>query len=158
MKLVTSFVALLAVACGSSAKPTPPAPISSTASAEARTSESVEIWTTVVDNATDQPIQDALVVVLRSAVDVEHVDLKHPDKHALSRGRSDAAGIVRLGQRIPVPGTYSVVVIAAGYEPLLGQNTLRLSGFSLPEDTASPFDPWGKISLRTENGPRKIQP
>jgi hypothetical protein len=88
-------------------------------------------------------------VVLRPGVDVGHLDLKQLENHELSRGRSDAKGIVQLG-RVPVPGTYSVVVIATGYEPLIGHDELQLKGFSLPKDLTSPFDPWGHIYLRTE--------
>jgi hypothetical protein len=45
---------------------------------------------------------------------------------------------------VPVPGTYTVMVIAPGYEPLIGENELHLDA-----KTPASFDPWGKIGLRS---------
>lgn len=140
-------IALLAAACGATAKPA--APIANTAQEAPRPAKTLAIWTTVVDSATDEPIPDALVVVLRPGVDVEHLDPKQLEKQAVSRGRSNGKGTVHLAQRIPVPGTYSVVVVAAGYEPLVGKDELRLDKVFLPKDAPDPFDPWGKISLHS---------
>jgi len=44
---------------------------------------------------------------------------------------------------VPVPGTYTVMVVARGYEALIGEGALRLD-----DKTPPAFDPWGEIRLR----------
>jgi V8-like Glu-specific endopeptidase len=103
----------------------------------------VRIWTTVVDHATDAPVRDALVIVLRPGVDANTIDMNRLDDQAIAWGRTNARGEVRLKQPVPVPGTYSAMVIAPGYEPELGVGRLDLKA-----DTPANFDPWGEIRLR----------
>jgi hypothetical protein len=43
---------------------------------------------------------------------------------------------------VPVPGTYSVVVFAKGYQTLIGDNELKLD-----DQTPLDFDPWGGVTL-----------
>jgi S1-C subfamily serine protease len=105
--------------------------------------EGVRISTTVVDNANEAPVRDALVMVLRPGVNASTIDMNRLDDQTIAWGKTNGQGEVRLKQPVPVPGTYTVMVVAPGYEPLIGESELHL-------DAATPasFDPWGKIWLR----------
>ena len=61
----------------------------------------------------------------------------------LSYGRSNAQGEVLLKQPVPAPGTYTLMVVARGYEPVIGERALILEA-----STPAVFDPWGKLLLR----------
>jgi S1-C subfamily serine protease len=103
--------------------------------------EGTRIETIVLDAANEAPIRDALVMVMRPGVTVSEIDLNRSDDQVLSWGRTNTQGEVKLNQRIPV-GTYTVVVRARGYEPLIGEDRLRI------EETTPPrYDPWGSIKL-----------
>jgi S1-C subfamily serine protease len=104
----------------------------------------VRISTKVLDAANEQPVRDALVMILRPGVNAKKVDVNRLDDQVLSWGRSNTQGEVQLKQPVPVPGTYSVMVVARGYEPLIGEGELHLD-----EKTPAYFDPWGKIWLRS---------
>ena len=106
--------------------------------------EGVHISTKVQDAGTEAPIRDALVMVLRPGVKAAAVDINRLDDQVLSWGQSNAAGEVLLKQPVPVPGTYTVMVVASGYEPLIGQDALHLDA-----KTPQSFDPWGQIWLRS---------
>ena len=105
--------------------------------------EGVRISTTVVDNANEAPIRDALVMVLRSDVNAGTIDMNRLDDQTIAWGKTNGQGEVRLKQPVPIPGTYTVMVVASGYEPLIGESELHLSASTPPS-----FDPWGKIWLR----------
>jgi S1-C subfamily serine protease len=106
--------------------------------------EGVRIYTTVLDDANEAPIRDATVMVLKPDVNTATIDMNRLDDQAIAWGKTNAAGEVRLKQLVPIPGTYTVMVIAPGYEPLIGENELHLDA-----KTPSSFDPWGKIGLRS---------
>ncbi|HET9992503.1 MAG TPA: carboxypeptidase-like regulatory domain-containing protein, partial [Kofleriaceae bacterium] len=101
------------------------------------------IYTTVIDDATEMPIRDALVMVLRPGVSTSSIDLNRLDDQAIAWGRTNAQGEVRLKQLVP-PGTYTVMVMAQGYEALIGDSELHLDANTPPS-----FDPWGKIGLHS---------
>jgi S1-C subfamily serine protease len=105
--------------------------------------EGSRIYTTVLDDATEAPVRDALVMVLRPGVNAGTIDMNRLDDQTIAWGKTNGAGEVRLKQLVP-PGTYTVMVIAPGYEPLIGENELHLDA-----KTPSSFDPWGKIGLRS---------
>ncbi|MBV8758155.1 MAG: trypsin-like peptidase domain-containing protein [Deltaproteobacteria bacterium] len=106
--------------------------------------EGVRIYTTVLDDATEAPVRDALVMVLKPGVNTSSLDMNRLDDQTIAWGKTNGAGEVRLKQLVPVPATYTVMVIAPGYEPLIGENELHLDA-----KTPSSFDPWGKIGLRS---------
>jgi S1-C subfamily serine protease len=103
----------------------------------------VRLSTHVVDVATDQPVSGALLMVMRAGLSAGDVDMNRLDEQVLAWGRSSADGEVDLKQPVPVPGTYTVLVLARGYEPLVGDQELRL-------DAATPrfFDPWGVVRIQ----------
>jgi S1-C subfamily serine protease len=105
--------------------------------------EGVRIYTTVLDDATEEPIRDALVMVLKPGVNSSTLDMNRLDDQTIAWGKTNGAGEVRLKQLVP-PGQYTVMVIAPGYEPLIGENELHLDA-----KTPASFDPWGKITLRS---------
>jgi hypothetical protein len=133
-------IALLA-ACSSSSKPAN-IPIANVAPATPAEAEGVELVTKVVDSVSEWPIEGAVVRVIPTTVTVEPLDPVRLDGLAVTRATSDVKGVARFTPRIP-PGTYSVVVIADRYHVLIGESELVVT-----PGTASPFDPWGHISLR----------
>ena len=106
--------------------------------------EGVKIESRVLDAASEAPVRDALVMILRPGVKASAVDVNRLDDQVLSWGRSNAQGDVALKQPVPIPGTYTVMVVAKGYEPLVGDGELHLDANTPPR-----FDPWGKIWLRS---------
>lgn len=106
--------------------------------------EGVKIESKVLDAASEIPVRDALVMILRRGIKASAVDVNRLDDQVLSWGRSNAQGDFALKQPVPVPGTYTVMVIAKGYEPLIGDGELHLDA-----NTPQRFDPWGKIWLRS---------
>ncbi|HEX4452931.1 MAG TPA: trypsin-like peptidase domain-containing protein [Kofleriaceae bacterium] len=105
--------------------------------------EGVRIYTTVVDDATEAPVRDALVMVLHNGITESSIDLNRLDDQAIAWGKTNAQGEVRLKQLVP-PGTYTVLVIAPGYEQLTGEGQLTID-----DKTPANFDPWGKIGLHS---------
>ena len=105
--------------------------------------EGTRIYTTVIDDATESPVRDALVMVLRPGVSTSSIDLNRLDDQAIAWGRTNAQGEVRLKQLVPA-GTYTVMVMAQGYEALIGDSELHLDANTPPS-----FDPWGKIGLHS---------
>ena len=97
----------------------------------------------MLDVVNEAPIRDALVMVLRPGVTARTVDVNRLDDQVLAYGRSNAAGEVLLKQPVPVPGKYTLLVVARGYEPVIDEDELTLSA-----QTPAVFDPWGKILLR----------
>jgi S1-C subfamily serine protease len=105
--------------------------------------EGVQIQSRVLDVVNEAPIRDALVMVLRPGVNASTVDVNRLDDQVLAYGRSNAQGEVSLKQPVPVPGTYTLMVVARGYEPVIGEGELVLQA-----NTPEVFDPWGKLLLR----------
>ncbi len=106
--------------------------------------EGVRISTKVMDASNESPVRDALVMVLRPGVAASDVDVNRLDDQVLSWGRSNTLGEVQLKQPVPIPGAYTVMIVARGFEPLIGENELHLDA-----NTPPAFDPWGKIWLRS---------
>ncbi len=103
--------------------------------------EGVRIYTTVIDHATKAPIRDANVVVLRAGIAASAIDMNRLDDQTLAWGRTNTQGEVRLKQLVP-PGDYSVIVLAAGFEPLIGDRELHIDANTPPR-----IDPWTTIEL-----------
>ncbi|MCW5809248.1 MAG: trypsin-like peptidase domain-containing protein, partial [Deltaproteobacteria bacterium] len=106
--------------------------------------EGIRIATVVVDAANGAKVRDALVMVMRPDVAAEDIDVNRLDDQVLAWGRSNTEGDVQLKQPVPVPGTYTVMVVARGYEALVKDGVLRLGADAPPS-----YDPWGKIELRS---------
>jgi hypothetical protein len=104
--------------------------------------EGILISTKVVDAANDRAVPGAMLMVLRPGVSSSDVDMNRLDDQVVAWGRANAEGEVHLKHPVPSPGTYTVVVIARGYQPLLGDAALRLD-----EETPPYWDPWGGIAL-----------
>jgi S1-C subfamily serine protease len=104
--------------------------------------EGVRLETRILDAANDKPLADAMLMVLRPGVRTDAIDMNRLDDQVLAWGRSNSQGEVRLKQPVPVPGSYSVLVFAKGYAPLIGDQELRLT-----ETTPPGYDPWGAIRL-----------
>ena len=105
--------------------------------------EGAQIQSHVLDVANEAPVRDALVMVLRPGINASTVDVNRLDDQVLAYGRSNAQGEVVLKQPVPVPGTYTLMVVARGYEPMIGEG-----GLILEANTPAVFDPWGKLLLR----------
>jgi len=106
--------------------------------------DGVRIYTTVIDDASEAPVRDATVMVLKPGVSTGAIDMNRLDDQAIAWGKTNTLGEVRLKHLVPIPGTYTVMVVAPGYEPLIGENELHLD-----DKTPQSFDPWGRIGLRS---------
>ncbi|MBK9036477.1 MAG: trypsin-like peptidase domain-containing protein [Myxococcales bacterium] len=104
--------------------------------------EGVRLSTRIVGNANGQPIAGALLMIMRAGVSAGDVDINRLDDQVISWGRSGTDGAVYLKQPVPAPGTYTVMVTADGYSPLIGDGALRLDA-----GTPAYFDPWGEVRL-----------
>jgi hypothetical protein len=104
--------------------------------------EGVLISTKIVDAANQGPVPGATLMVLRAGISSDEIDVNRVDDQVIAWGRSNAEGDVHLKQPVPAPGTYTVVVVARGYAPLLGDGALQLG-----EATPEYWDPWGQVAI-----------
>jgi S1-C subfamily serine protease len=107
--------------------------------------EGIRISTKVLDYSNDRPVPGALLMVLRPGVRAGDVDMNRLDDQVMAWGRANSDGEVHLKQPVPAPGTYTVVVVAPGYEPLAGDGALQLA-----EDAPPFFDPWGGVRINAK--------
>lgn len=104
--------------------------------------EGIRLQTRIVAAANLRPVPGALLMVMRPGVTASQLDVNRLDDLVISWGRSGTDGEVYLKQPVPAPGTYTVMVTAAGYSPLIGDGALRLGADAPPY-----FDPWGMVKL-----------
>jgi len=104
--------------------------------------EGVRLQTRIVAHANGQPVAGALLMILRPGVAASAVDVNRLDDLVISWGRSGQDGEVFLKQPVPIPGTYTVMVTADGFNPLIGDRALTLTA-----DTPAYFDPWTEVRL-----------
>lgn len=107
--------------------------------------EGIRLSTRIVAAANARPIAGALLMVLRPGVPASAVDVNRLDDLVISWGRSGTDGEVFLKQPVPAPGTYTVMVTADGYSPLIGDSALKL-----PADAPLYYDPWGVVRLEPQ--------
>jgi S1-C subfamily serine protease len=107
--------------------------------------EGVSISTRIVDQANDQPIAGALVMVLRAGIDGHAVDVNRLDDMVIAWGRANTDGGVFLRQPVPAPGRYTVLVNADGYTPLVVEE-----GLVLDADAPASVVPWGTLRLAAQ--------
>lgn len=103
----------------------------------------VEVSSVVRDEANGNAVPGAVVIVFRPGVRARDVDLNRLLDTTLTWGRTDEHGHFTLRRPVPRGQSYSVAVLAKGYQPLIESNVLVL-------DAASPsrLDPWGTIHLQ----------
>lgn len=102
----------------------------------------VEISSVVRDAANDNPVAGAVVIAFRPGVTASDVDMNRLHEQALTWGRTDDNGRFTLQHRVPRGVTYTVAVLAKGYQPLIETGVL-----SLGQDAPSAYDPWGQIHV-----------
>ena len=105
--------------------------------------EGTRIATRVVDAANDRPVQGAILMVMKSGIRSSDVDVNSLDEQVIAWGRASSDGEVIVKQPVPFPGTYTVVVVAPGYETLAGDGALVLG-----EDAPTDYDPWGVVKIQ----------
>jgi S1-C subfamily serine protease len=105
--------------------------------------EGIRISTQIIDASNRAPVNGALLLILKPEYGSGDLDINRLDDQTLAWGRSDAQGEVFLKQPVPAPGTYTVMVTAKGFEPLIGDSALKLS-----DKTPAFFDPWGEIAIK----------
>jgi S1-C subfamily serine protease len=96
----------------------------------------------IFDGANDSPVAGALLMVLRPSYGVGDIDMNRLDEQVLAWGRAGADGEVQLKQPVPFPGSYSILAVARGYEPLVGDHVLHLT------DDAGPYFDWGIVRMQ----------
>jgi S1-C subfamily serine protease len=101
------------------------------------------ISTRVVDAANGRAVPGAMLMVMRPGIRSSDVDVNRLDDQVVAWGRANADGEVHLRQPVPIPGTYTVVVVSPGYEPLASDGALQLG-----DDAPPYFDPWGEVKIQ----------
>lgn len=104
--------------------------------------EGIRLQTRIVAAANLRPVPGALLMVMRAGVAASQVDVNRLDDLVISWGRAGTDGEVYLKQPVPAPGTYTVMVTADGYAPLIGDGALKLAADAPPF-----YDPWGQVKL-----------
>jgi S1-C subfamily serine protease len=107
--------------------------------------EGIRISTRILDATNRAPVAGALLMVFRPGISSGDIDVNRVDDQVLAWGRSNGQGEVHLKQPVPAPGTYSVMVQARGFDPLIGDNALKLA-----PDSPAFFDPWGEIVIQRQ--------
>ncbi len=102
----------------------------------------VVVSSVVQDAANDRPIADALVAVFKPGIRGDQVDLDRLEEQTLTWGESNSEGTFTLRSRVPRGASYTVAVIAKGYQPLVEDDVLVLD-----DNTPEYYDPWGFIRL-----------
>ena len=138
------------VVAASSPRHYPGSPASSAASASVpdnppASGRGVTVLSRVVDAANDRPVAGALVIVFQPGTEPDSLERDQLEENVLTWGRSDSRGDFVLAAEIPRGMTYSVVVLADGFQPLDGRGALVLD-----LDAPDLFDPWGIIRLARE--------
>lgn len=110
--------------------------------------EGIYLQTTVIDQANDRPIPNAIVMVLGHGVTEAQLDMNRLEDVVTAWGAADADGTVVFRQPVPAPGTYTVLVVAKGYKPRFVHNEV-----TIPADAAAQFNPWGAIELSSHGLP-----
>lgn len=85
-----------------------------------------EIFGRIVDSFSNEPIEAAAFIILKSGVTVDDFIAEQLDSQILAYGETDSDGYFSLPD-VPVDDTYSVIVVADGYMPFFQDNVLELS-------------------------------
>jgi hypothetical protein len=96
----------------------------------------------VVEAANKRAVSHAVVVVFKQGVRVADINGENIEEHALAWGETNDGGVFMLKTPLPRGGTYSVAVIAKGFEPLALDDALKI-----PADAPDLYDPWEIIRL-----------
>jgi len=96
----------------------------------------------VVDAGNGKPVFGASVIVFKPGLKAGAIDVTKLEEQALAWGQTNAAGEFSVGQPVPRSKTYSVAVIARGYQPRAIDAALVV-----PANAPQVFEPWGDIRL-----------
>lgn len=96
----------------------------------------------VAEAANGQPISGAFVIVFRPGLKADKIDNQRLEEQALAWGQSNAAGEFQLQNLVPRSGTYTVAVIAEGFQSRAIDDALKV-----PADAPALFEPWPQILL-----------
>jgi hypothetical protein len=115
------------VACTTGSGPAAPQPA---------TSNTVYIAGTIDNADTGRGIQGAQVFLLKPGVSATQavVDDRITRDEVIATGTSDANGYYRSDIAVPINQTYSVVIIARGFRPIVAND-----GVPIPANATSPF-------------------
>lgn len=105
-------------------------------------SGTVTVSSKVVDAHNGAAIRGAFVVVLKAGIKARDLDADRLDEQALTFGQTNNYGQFTLNHPVPRGASYTVAVVADGYQPLIEDDVLVVDG-----STPSSFDPWGSIRL-----------
>jgi len=105
----------------------------------------VTVYSRVLDTSNGEPVRGAFVVALKPEITRSQLDVNKLAEQALSYGQTNSRGEFTMQPPIPRGKTYTVLVAAEGYRPLIEDGVLEL-------DASSPsrFDPWGEIRIDRE--------
>lgn len=123
LKPVNQAIAVIEKALASGEIPNLPAPGTPSSPSD---DEVVTVYAIVVDALTGKPIEGALFAVLKEGVTIEEFVSNPLDSMIIAYDESDDEGFLMLFD-VPKGGTYSVIVGADGYEPILADEALEVS-------------------------------
>ncbi|RMH44253.1 MAG: serine protease [Deltaproteobacteria bacterium] len=105
-------------------------------------SEGVVVVGRVVDAANGRPIAGAFMIVFKPGIRTGDLDPKRLEQQALTFGQADERGQFSTMHRVPRGASYTVLVAADGYVPLIRDDVLVVG-----PDAPDRFDPWEAIAL-----------
>lgn len=122
LKPVNQAIAVIESALATGDKPDLPKPSQPSYPSE---DELVTIFANIVDALTGKPIENAIFAVLKEGVTIEEFLSNPQDSMVIAYGESDSEGLIVVFD-VPKGGTYSVVIGAEGYEPILEDDALEI--------------------------------
>jgi S1-C subfamily serine protease len=102
----------------------------------------VQVHSKVVDSANGTAVRGAFVVVFKPDIKSGQIDVDKIEEQALTYGQTNARGEFELGARVPRGNTYTVAVVAEGFQPLIEDDVLAIDA-----TTPDRFEPWEVIAI-----------
>lgn len=106
-------------------------------------SPAVTVRGKVVDAGSGKPIFGAFVIVFRPGIDAAELEPEKLLEQALAWGQSNAAGEFTVGKPIPRNQTYTIAIIASGYQARSIDGAL-----TIPANAPQLYEPWPTIRLQ----------
>ncbi len=102
----------------------------------------VSVASRVLDAGNGDGIRGATVAVFKAGFRKGNIDFDRVEEQVLTFGQTNSRGEFVLNDKVPRGGSYTVAVVADGYNPLIEDDVLVVD-----DTTPSQYDPWGEIML-----------
>ena len=107
--------------------------------------DGVTVHSRVVDAGNGSGVRGAFVVLFKPGINKSNIDIDHIEEQALSYGQTNQRGEFELVSTVPRGATYTVAVVADGYNPLIENDVLVID-----QNTSSRYDPWEEIVIERQ--------